>query len=53
MNYEAMTYIAPLVETPVCDAMGYHNRRGGHGFSINDWERFLDSADRHFGRRKE
>ena len=42
----------PPVEIPVGDMIGYQNRRGGHGLNTYDWERFLDFAERHFGRRR-
>jgi xylan 1,4-beta-xylosidase len=40
----------PGVEVPVGDVIGFHNRRGSHGLNAYDWDRFLDFADRHFGR---
>ncbi len=39
----------PPVETPVGDTIGYHNRKGRHGFNEYDWQQFLNFADRHFG----
>jgi hypothetical protein len=30
--------------------VGYHNRAGGHSVEAEDWERFLDFAQRHFRR---
>jgi hypothetical protein len=39
----------PPVETPVGDAIGFHNRKGTHGLNDYDWQQFLNFADRHFG----
>jgi hypothetical protein len=39
----------PPVETPVGDAIGFHNRKGTHGINDYDWDQFLNFADRYFG----
>lgn len=40
----------PAPDTSVGDAVGYHNRTGKHDILIFDWERYMDFADRHWGR---
>ena len=37
----------PALEQPVMSTMGYHIRSGRHAVTLYDWERYLDSADRH------
>jgi hypothetical protein len=37
----------PEADQHVTGTIGYHLRRGGHGVTAWDWERFLDFADRH------
>lgn len=41
----------PEVDRPVGDFIGYHVRTGGHDVLPYDWERFMDFADRHYGRK--
>ena len=40
----------PLPDRPVGHTIGYHLRRGAHDITAYDWARYLDFADRHFGR---
>lgn len=40
----------PAPEKPVGDAVGYHLRVGKHDIAEYDWDRYLDFADRHFGK---
>jgi hypothetical protein len=41
----------PAIHQPVGGAIGYHLRAGKHDVTDYDWERWMDFADRHFGRR--
>lgn len=40
----------PGVEEPVHGTIGHHIRRGAHDILEYDWQRYMDFADRHFGR---
>jgi hypothetical protein len=40
----------PPVDRPVGDTIGYHVRTGKHDVTDYDWARYLDFADRHWGR---
>ena len=40
----------PSPEKPVGDAVAYHLRTGKHDITEYDWDRYLDFADRHFGK---
>jgi hypothetical protein len=42
----------PPPDTPVGQAIGYHLRSGTHDVTRWDWDRYLDFADRHFGRAR-
>ena len=41
----------PAPDQPVMGEIGYHLRTGRHDVTGYDWERFMDFADMHFGRR--
>ena len=41
----------PAPDTPVGDTIGYHLRTGKHDINAYDWERYLDFADRHYGKK--
>ncbi len=40
----------PAPDTSVGDMIGYHSRTGKHDILIFDWERYMDFADKHWGR---
>jgi len=40
----------PPADRPVGHTIGYHLRSGTHDITAYDWARYLDFADRHFGR---
>ena len=42
----------PALDTPVMRTMGYHVRSGGHDVKDYDWDRYMDFADKHFGRAR-
>ena len=42
----------PAVDTPMqAGYIGYHLRTGKHDLAIYDWERYMDFADKHWGKR--
>lgn len=41
----------PAVDTPIQQGyIGYHLRTGKHDLAIYDWERYMDFADKHWGK---
>jgi hypothetical protein len=42
----------PAIHQPVGGTIGYHIRAGKHDVTDYDWERWMDLADRHFGRAR-
>lgn len=40
----------PPPDTSVGDFIGYHSRTGKHDILIFDWERYMDFADKHWGK---
>ncbi|HUT34692.1 MAG TPA: acetylxylan esterase [Planctomycetota bacterium] len=41
----------PGLDTPVMGTLGYHIRTGGHDLAAYDWDRYMDFADKHYGRK--
>ena len=41
----------PAVDKPVMNTVAYHVRSGGHDVKLFDWERYMDFADAHYGRK--
>ena len=46
------TNVHPPVHQPIMNAVGYHIREGVHDVTEYDWMRFMDFADKHFGKPK-
>ena len=40
----------PDIDQPVVGTIGYHIRTGGHDVKLFDWDRYMDFADKHWGR---
>lgn len=40
----------PAADKSVGDSIGYHARTGKHDILLFDWERYMDFADRHWGK---
>jgi hypothetical protein len=40
----------PPVNHPVMGTVGYHIRTGGHDLAEYDWQRYMDFADKHWGK---
>lgn len=40
----------PVPDKSVGDSIGYHNRTGKHDILLFDWERYMDFADKHWGK---
>jgi len=41
----------PGLDKPVMGAIGHHIRTGGHDLTAYDWDRYMDFADKHYGRK--
>jgi len=41
----------PGLDTPVMGTIGYHIRTGAHDLTAYDWDRYMDFADKHYGRK--
>lgn len=39
----------PQVNTPIMSRIGYHMRPGGHDVTLQDWNVYMDFADKHLG----
>lgn len=41
----------PGIHQPIMNTIGYHIRAGKHDVTTYDWDRYMDFADKHFGRQ--
>jgi len=46
------TNVHPPIHQPIMNDVGYHIREGIHDVTDYDWMRFMDFADKHFGKTK-
>ena len=46
------TDVHPPLHQPIMNDIGYHIREGVHDVTDYDWMRFMDFADKHFGKTK-
>ena len=46
------TNVQPPVHQPIMNDIGYHIREGVHDVTDYDWMRYMDFADKHFGKTK-
>ena len=46
------TNVQPPIHQPIMNDIGYHIREGVHDVTEYDWLRFMDFADKHFGKPK-
>jgi hypothetical protein len=40
----------PAVHQPIMNTIAYHIRAGKHDVTTYDWDRYMDFADKHFGK---